>query len=207
MLTTSAPELDRRFRLYRQHAMSVPDAARHTSGSVVFEEYRELGFNYRMTDIQGAIGRVQLTRISLMVARRREMAALYRHELDNVDGIILPDEPDWARSNWQSYCVQLTGQQDQRAVMQKMLNAGVATRRGVSCAHREPAYAGDTWKCELDRASCECEPGSCAQLANSKRLQDYGLILPLFPQMTTADQYKVVVSLKEALAQTVRHQL
>src|SRR4029077_2733758 len=56
MLTTADPELDRKFRLWRQHSMGVPDTVRHGAGSVIFEEYEEVGFNYRMTDLQAAVG-------------------------------------------------------------------------------------------------------------------------------------------------------
>jgi dTDP-4-amino-4,6-dideoxygalactose transaminase len=63
MLTTSHPEWDRQFRMWRQHSMSVPDTTRHASKRVVFEEYNEIGFNYRLTDLQAAIGRVQLQRL------------------------------------------------------------------------------------------------------------------------------------------------
>src|SRR5690606_2541029 len=63
MLTTNDPELDRQFRLLRQHGMSVPDTQRHAARQVIFEEYPLVGFNYRMTDVQGAMGRVQLQRL------------------------------------------------------------------------------------------------------------------------------------------------
>ena len=53
-------ELDRQFRLLRQHGMSVSDTVRHEASEVTFEEYPVVGFNYRMTDIQGAIGREQV---------------------------------------------------------------------------------------------------------------------------------------------------
>ena len=71
MLTTSNPEFDRKFRLCRQHGMSVPDTVRHGSPQVIFEDYLVVGFNYRMTDIQAAVGRKQLERLPDLVARRR----------------------------------------------------------------------------------------------------------------------------------------
>ena len=107
MLTTADPEIDRKFRLWRQHGMSVPDTVRHASPKVVFESYPELGFNYRLTDIQAAIGREQLKRLPEAISRRRELAARYRQLLEDVPGLVLPAEPEWARTNWQSYCVRL----------------------------------------------------------------------------------------------------
>ncbi len=103
MLTTANPEYDRKFRLWRQHGMSVTDAVRHGSKQVIFESYPELGYNYRMTDMQAAVGREQLKRLSEIVADRRELAELYRKELTAICGMRLPDEPHWARSNWRKF--------------------------------------------------------------------------------------------------------
>src|SRR5262249_55932611 len=77
MLTTNDPALDARFRLLRQHAMSVPDTVRHAAKSVVFEEYPEVGFNYRMTDIQAAVGRVQLRRLPELLDERVKLGHWY----------------------------------------------------------------------------------------------------------------------------------
>jgi perosamine synthetase len=141
MLTTSDARLDHTFKLMRQHGMSVPDTVRHGSPQVIFEQYLAVAYNYRMTDIQAAIGRKQLERLSELVSRRRALADHYRELLGNLDGLILPREPEWAHSNWQSYCVRLPDRVDQKAVMQKMLDRGVATRRGIMCSHREPCYS------------------------------------------------------------------
>src|SRR5262249_39028072 len=107
MLTTSDPDHDRNLRLWRQHGMDVPDTVRHSSPRVIFESYRFVGFNYRMTDVQAAVGRKQLERLPELVASRRAIASQYTELLGNLEGLILPFEPEWARSNWQSYCVRL----------------------------------------------------------------------------------------------------
>jgi dTDP-4-amino-4,6-dideoxygalactose transaminase len=191
MLTTSNADWDRQFRLWRQHAMSVPDTARHASRRVVAEEYTELGFNYRMTDVQAAIGRVQLTRLPDMVARRRAIAARYHELLAAIPSLQLPYEPPWARSNWQSYCVRLPIGADQIRVMQSMLDDGISTRRGVMCAHLEPAYRREPWRAASPAAS----------LATSEDISGDGVILPLYIDMTDDDQRRVVASLCHALAE------
>jgi perosamine synthetase len=183
MITTSNPEWDRTFRLLRQHGMSIPDRVRHGSKEVLFESYPALGYNYRMTDIQGAIGREQLKRLPEIIERRRFLAGQYKELLSNVPGIALPEEPNWARSNWQSYCVRLPEDCDQRQVMQFMWNKGIATRRGVMCAHREQTYAS------LSTPSL---------LIESEKAQDKCILLPLFHQMTEVDQNTVVMVLREA---------
>lgn len=199
MLTTARPELDEKFRLWRQHAMSVPDTVRHEARSVVFEEYTELGFNYRLTDIQAAVGREQLLRLPLLVGYRREQAKLYRELVEAaLPGAVPPAEPEWACSNWQSFCVRLPPGVDQIAVMQSMLDAGIATRRGIMCAHREPAYAQEPWRCGVGPGACGCKAGSCRRLVESERAQDRSIILPLFHQLTELDQDAVVGALARA---------
>jgi dTDP-4-amino-4,6-dideoxygalactose transaminase len=193
MLTTSNPEWDQQLRLWRQHGMSVPDTARHGAKEVIFESYPSLGYNYRMTDIQAAIGREQLKRLPEVVERRRFLAGRYRELLANVVGLGLPEEPAWARSNWQSYCVRLPDWCEQRKVMQFMLDKEVATRRGIMCAHREGAYAD--------------VPRHWA-LPESETAQDHSIILPLYHQMTERDQDYVAGVLSHACqaAQQVHEQ-
>jgi perosamine synthetase len=186
MITTGNAGWDARFRLLRQHGMSVPDTVRHGSARVIFEAYPILGYNYRMTDIQAAVGREQMKRLPEIIGARRALACRYRQLLADIDGLALPDEPPYARSNWQSYCVRLPSRCDQRAVMQRMLDAGVATRRGIMCSHREPAYA-------------DLKPAS--PLPESEAAQDHGLILPLYPQMTAGEQERVACELKSACRQ------
>jgi perosamine synthetase len=194
MLTTANPEWDRCFRLWRQHGMSVPDTVRHGANQVVFEDYLVLGYNYRMTDLQAALGREQLKRLPEAVAQRRRMAARYTELLADVPGVRPPPEPSWARSNWQSYCVWLPKGRDQRRVMQSMLDEGIATRRGVMCAHREPAFAPGTWKFS------PAAGGPAAALRYSEAAQEQAILLPLFHELTEAEQDTVVLALRKACA-------
>lgn len=185
MLTTSRPELDRQFRLWRQHGMSVSDAARHGTRQVIFEDYEVSGFNYRMTDLQGAMGQTQLDKLPGIVEQRRSRAALYRAALAKLP-LRLPEEPTYARANWQSYQVQLADPALQRPVMQRLLDQGIATRRGVMCSHREPPYR-DAWP-----------EGS---LPASERATQTGLILPMYPALEEADVRRIADALTEALGQ------
>jgi dTDP-4-amino-4,6-dideoxygalactose transaminase len=181
MLTTSNPKFDGNFRRLRQHGMSVPDTVRHNSPQVIFEDYVEVGFNYRMTDVQAAVGRKQLQRLPELVARRRAHASHYAELLGNIEGLRLPVEPEWARSNWQSYCVRLPDHVDQKEVMQNLLDQGIATRRGIMCSHREPPYL--TGKPRHD-------------LRQSELAQDHSILLPLYAQMSENDLVCVADTLK-----------
>ncbi len=185
MLTTRHTDWDAKFRLLRQHGMSIPDTIRHSSPQVIFENHSILGYNYRMTDIQAAVGRQQLKRLPEIVATRRRLAHRYTELFSDNSGINPPFEPNRARSNFQSYCVRLPDRCDQRKVMQTMLDQSIATRRGVMCAHREAVYTDLTLRISL---------------ANSEAAQDHCIILPLYPQMTLDDQDRVVSALKQACA-------
>lgn len=185
MITTADGDLDARLRLLRQHGMSVPDRARHDARTVIFESYEELGFNYRMTDVQAAIGRCQLHRLPAILAERRRQAETYGRLLAEIPGLIAPMVPAWARPNWQSYCVRLPPGADQMTVMQAMLDDGVATRRGIMNIHREPAYAGTPLP---------------HPLMESEAAQDRGILLPLFPGLSDDEQLHVVRALAKACA-------
>ncbi|MBB3445503.1 DegT/DnrJ/EryC1/StrS family aminotransferase [Rhizobium sp. BK379] len=188
MLTTANPEYDRKFRLWRQHGMSVTDAVRHGSKQVIFEDYDELGYNYRMTDLQAAVGREQLRRLPGLIAQRRLLAERYRERLSAIPGLS-PAEPRWARSNWQSFCVRLPETVDQRAVMQALLDQGISTRRGIMNIHLEGAYS--------DRNSHR----AATSLVRSASAQQQTIILPLYAQMTELDVARVVEALRGALAE------
>jgi dTDP-4-amino-4,6-dideoxygalactose transaminase len=200
MLTTNDSELDAHLHRLRQHAMSVPAHDRHRSRQVIFEEYVELGFNYRMTDVQAAIGRVQLERLPEIVTAHRERAATYADLLNRqLPEAGLPREHSWARSNWQSFCVRLPSGCDQRDVMQLMLDWGIPTRRGVMCAHREPAYRQAEWRCPGPRPDCPCGAGICAALPASEAAQDHSILLPMHAELTHQDQKRVVDALTSAV--------
>lgn len=201
MITTKRGEWDAKFRLWRQHGMTVPDTLRHSSSTVLSESYSELGFNYRMTDIQAAIGRSQLLRIPEMVARRRSLAENYHRLLGKIPGLKVPKELSNVRGNYQSYCIRLPDDVDQKKFMQSLLDGGIASRRGVMCTHREPAYAIETWSCGAPRPGKPCGPGSCERLVESERAQDESVNLPIFHELSEIEQKEISVSVASACSE------
>jgi len=191
IITTDDEDFAAHLRRLRQHAMSVNDRARHQSDQVMFESYEEIGFNYRLTDIQAAIGRCQLLRVPEMVSERRVLAGAYQQALARIPGLVPPEDRADTRTNWQSYCVLLPEGADQRAVMQRLLDDGISSRRGVMCIHREPAYANPP---ESD--------GVRVPLPVSETAQDRGIILPMFSGMTAEQARWVASRIDEALAAT-----
>lgn len=184
MLTTNDPALDAKFRLWRQHGMSISDAARHASGQVMFEEYLTTGYNYRLTDIQAAIGIEQLKKLEAILAERRTLAARYRRLLSPIPGLIAPDEPQYAKTNWQSYPVRFQGYTGtrQKAVMQFLQDNGIAVRRGIMNAHQEAPYAERAWL-----------------LPESEAGRDQCLLLPLYGGLDAEQQGFIVRKLQEGL--------
>ena len=184
MIATNDRELDARFRLLRQHGMSVPDTVRHGSQKVIFEDYVVTGFNYRMTDIQAAVGIEQLKRLGGILAERRELAANYEELLGDIPHLESPKVKNAIRPNWQSYAVMLLdgARCNQIQLMQFLLDKGIATRRGIMNAHQEPPYLAQNW-----------------QLPKSELRRDQVLLLPLFPKMGLDNLKRVSTLLKEAL--------
>lgn len=186
MITTGNEAFLRRLKLLRQHAMSVPDTVRHHADKVIFEEYTEPAFNYRMTDIQAAVGRPQLARLAAIVTERRKLADTYGAALADHPVFSPPREPAFARSNWQSYPLRIKdgAKVGQVAAMQALLDAGIACKRGISNAHQEPAYAGKgTWA---------MDPRG---LPVSEKLRDTTVLIPLFHGMTQEEQELVLGAL------------
>ncbi len=183
MLTTPHQEWAARAARLREHAMSVSAAARHAQVLAPAEEYLEVGFNYRMTDLQAAVGLVQLDRLDQIVKRRRELAGAYQAAVASIDGLRAVQDPVWGTTNYQSFWVEvLPGYPtDRDGLLVRLAEADVSARRGIMAAHRQPAFAGR-------------DTGGAA-LPVTERLTDRTLILPLFHELTDEQLDRVVAVL------------
>lgn len=189
MLTTSNEEWAARARRLREHAMSVSAADRQASVLAPAEEYLEVGFNYRMTDLQAAVGIVQLGRLPEIVRRRRELAEAYSAAIAEIEGLRAVADPSWGTSNFQSYWVEVEQgfAVDRDGLMAALAQDDISARRGIMASHRQPAY----WDVDTGDAT----------LKVTERLADNTLILPLFHQMTEAEQSRVIDVLHSAARQ------
>ena len=184
MVTTDRPDWAARMRRLREHGMDVSAADRHRAAQPVIERYLEVGFNYRMTDIQAAIGLVQLARLDMMVQRRRSLAGRYQRLLADVPGIRAIVDPPHGTTNYQSFWVELddyfpVGRDELLALLHAN---GVSGRRGIMATHLEPAYSD--WP--------------RVRLPVTERLTAQTLILPLYHTLTEAEQDRVVAILTDA---------
>jgi dTDP-4-amino-4,6-dideoxygalactose transaminase len=179
MIITPDPEVAARLRRLREHGMNASAAARHQSRQPVIERYMELGYNYRMTDVQAAIGLVQLGRLGQIVTRRRQLAQRYQRLLGQIPGLRMIADPDYGTTNFQSFWVALPDDfpVTRNELLQRLADAGVSARRGIMATHLEPAYAGR---------------GDYAHLHVTERLSSSSIILPLFHQLTQDEQDQVI---------------
>lgn len=186
MLMTGAADEAQRARCLRSTGASISDLQRHQAKGVLQQEYDEVGYNYRLTDIQAAIGLAQLERLDDMLVARRAQADEYRRGLADVDEIQCPHAPPGAEPCYSSFCVKLVGSAAARRdeVLEQMAAAGVSCRRGIPPLYREPYF----------RAT---EPDLC--LPGSEEVGRSTLFLPIFPGLAERDQQRVIDTLKAAL--------
>lgn len=178
MLTVADAESAARGRRLREHGMSVDAAARSAADRVIFESYLEPGFNYRMTDIQAAVGLVQLERLDGIVERRRELAGRYRELLAGIPGLRMIADPPHGETNFQSFWVLLPDEcpAGPAEVLDRLLQVGISGRRGIMAAHLEPAYADHPH----------------GPLPNTEKLATRSLVLPLHDELDDEAQERIV---------------
>ena len=179
MITTNREDYYDRLKLLRQHGMSINDRVRHEAKKIVFEDHVEVGYNYRMTDIQAAVGIKQLEKLDWIVGERRKIAHAYHEAFKELSFVQLPIEKEGYFSNYQSYSIYLKKScaVSRNILMQSLLDRGIASRRGIMTSHRETAY-----KKEM----------SDLMLPVSEDLQDNSIILPLFVPMKDDDVNHVI---------------
>lgn len=178
MVMTTDEQLADRIRRLRQHGMTVGAYERHSSAGPVVEAYLESGWNYRMTDIQAAVGLVQLDKLDEMIARRRLQAERYRSALSEVETLATPHDPPYGRTNFQSYVLRLEENHPESVaqLIARLEANGISPRRGVMAAHLEPAFAGHPH-----------EP-----LPNTEHLTRQTIILPMYHTLSDDEQDRVI---------------
>ncbi len=186
MVATGNEAYYSRMKLLRQHAMSVNDRVRHSSSKIIFEDHVEVGYNYRLTDIQAAVGIQQLAKLDWIIGERRKIAEQYQNALADISFIRLPKEQEGYFTNWQSFSIYLKPEcpVSRNDLMQMMLDEAVATRRGIMTSHRETAYAK------------ECEGLS---LPISEDAADRSILIPLYVPMEQAHIDEVIQKFRKCL--------
>lgn len=185
MIVTHDARLAERLRLLRQHGMDLSDVARHAVRRLVVERYTTVGHNYRMSDLQAAVGIVQMRRLDELVMRRRQLAATYSAALADDPHLTPPHAPDDVEPNFQSYAITLRSESPttRDALLESLLAQGIAAKPGIMTAHREPAYAHVRGRFSLPQ---------------TEMASDRSLLLPIYPSLTDAEQAQVIGALRQA---------
>jgi dTDP-4-amino-4,6-dideoxygalactose transaminase len=174
-----------RARVLRSTGASISDLARHQAKGSLFQQYFESGYNYRMTDMQAAIGIVQLGKLDAILGQRAGQAARYNELLAEIEEVSPPFVPEYATHAWSSYCIRLRPDAKVSAddVVRRMAERNVSCRRGIQPLHHEPYFASmkELVLPETEAAARET------------------LFLPIFPGLTAEDQGTVVSALRESL--------
>lgn len=183
VITTHDAKFAERLRMLRHQGMSASDFARHNARPTAFETYPEVGFNFRITDIQAAVGLVQLDRLETMLQARKDIAARYNRAFSQMPDLTLRAEEDGVECNWQSYMLVLkdNARVSRNELMDKLHDLGIPTRRGVMASHLEAPYAGQ------------------ANLPMTERIAATSLQLPMHPGLTEIQQTRVIAAVRKVL--------
>jgi perosamine synthetase len=197
MITTAHDDIERASRELRDHGASRSDLARHEgSGAFLLSEYNRLGFNFRMTDIQGALGVAQMARCSAILEARRAAAARYDELLAGLEWLRTPMVPEGYEHGYQAYVCLFAPEEPsltnldrlharRNAVMARLEELGIATRQGTHAAALQGYYV----------EKYGYRPGDFPNAAIAEGLT---LTLPLFPQLTSNQQERVATELQRA---------
>lgn len=187
MVTTNDPALAERMRTLRNHGASVSEEQRHLGPQpYLLPEFNLLGYNYRMTDLQAALGLHQLARLQELVTFRNRWASWYRERLSGLDWLLLPSPPAGARHSWQSFVTfvdEANAPMSRNAMMARLENEGIAARPGTHAVHMQGFYR------ERFGLKPDDFPGarSCAEQT---------MAIPLHNRMTADDFERVAATLE-----------
>lgn len=177
MITTNDSKIAEELKRYRHQGMSISDLERHKSNQVIIESYKKIGYNYRMTDMQAAMGIVQVKKLPEILEKRRLIAQRYDESFSKFSFLYVPKVPLYCKHNYQSYWFEILENSpvNRNELMQKLLEKDISTRRGIMAIHREPCYS-------KYRASLPC----------TDRITANTILLPLYPSMSDMEIQYVI---------------
>lgn len=183
MVTTDSPELAERMNQMRNHGATISEEQRHSGPKpYILPDFNLLGFNYRMSDLQGAVGVVQLAKLDKFIEERAGWAAWYREQLADIEWLQLPEEPESGRHGWQSFVTYVDpaiAPISRNEIMEQLQAQGISTRPGTHAVHMLSLYREQFGlRAEDFPAARDCDTQSMA--------------IPLHNRMSAADYQYVV---------------
>jgi perosamine synthetase len=187
MITTNDDKLAELISNLRNHGASVSEEQRHHGPKpYILPEFNMLGYNYRMTDLQAAVGIVQLKKLDIFIDEREQWAKFYNEQLKDIVWIKIPEVKENYKHGWQSYVVYIDEKKSplkRNEIMEKLQQMGISTRPGTHAPHMLGFYA------EKYDIKADDFPGA-------KDCNNYSMSIPLFNKMTKEDYEYVVYALK-----------
>jgi dTDP-4-amino-4,6-dideoxygalactose transaminase len=188
MVTTADAALAAKVDMLRNHGASISEEQRHAGPRpYILADFNLLGFNYRMTDLQGAVGLAQLPKLDGFIAERARWAEYYSRELASLGWLRMPLVPEGYGHGWQSYVCYVDEKRSpmpRNAIMQALQDRGISTRPGTHAVHMLGLYR------ERLSLSVDDFPGA-------RDCDRYSMALPLHNRMTADDYAYVVAALRE----------
>ena len=184
MVVTNDENLYKRLQLFRSHGITRDEEMMTENQGGWYYQQLELGYNYRITDIQAALGCSQMKKIDTFIEKRREIAKRYDEAFSNLDGIIVPKQLDNTLSGWHLYIIQVTGKK-RKVVYDKLREAGIGVNVHYIPVYKHPYYQNHGY---LD----VCMP-------NAELVYDRMISLPIYPGLTKEEQDFVIKVVKESV--------
>lgn len=180
MVTTNNKELFQKLQLFRTHGITRDtELMTHNEGSWYYEQL-DLGYNYRMTDIQCALGISQMNRLDMFIARRREIAQKYNEAFKNTEGIIIPSQAEGCNNSWHLYVIQVTNR-DRKEVFDTLRNYNIGVNVNYIPVYKHPYYQNNGYN------SVVCK--------NAESFYKNCISLPMFPKLKNTEQDYVIAKI------------
>jgi perosamine synthetase len=183
MVTTNNTKLAQQMNQMRNHGASISEEQRHKGQKpYALPDFNLLGFNYRMTDLQGSVGIKQLEKLDHFISERSKWAKYYKEKLSDIKWLFLPDEPKNGNHGWQSYVIKLSQESapaPRNKIMEKLQEQGIATRPGTHAVHMLGLY----------KEKFDLHPND---FPNARDCNNNAMAIPLHNRMTQEDYDYVV---------------
>ena len=170
MVTSNNKKIIENIKSLRNHGMNIDPYKRKSSNKYYFDVHIDNGYNYRLTDIQAAMGVEQLARIDEIVDERRKLGDIYKNELSTIKGISTFENEKGNLTNWQSFPINILTRQNSKQLVRYLYDRGIFSKRGVMNSHEEPPYIEQSWN-----------------LKNSEYLLNKTVLLPMYNGLTKKD--------------------
>ncbi|HHZ65846.1 MAG TPA: DegT/DnrJ/EryC1/StrS family aminotransferase [Flavobacteriales bacterium] len=188
MVTTNDDALADKINMLRNHGASISEEQRHHGPRpYILADFNILGFNYRMTDLQGAVGTIQLKKLNQFIEERNKWASFYNEQFRDIEWINTPVVPDDCRHGWQSYVVMIDENKSphtRNKIMELLQDKGISTRPGTHAVHMLNFYS--------DKYSISPDEFPSSVLANN-----CSIAIPLHNKMTEEDYEYVAAHIKD----------